>query len=125
MPESEPQRHQRRHDHLRLGRHGEDLVAQWYRSAGHEVIDRNWRCAQGELDLVVRDGSTIVFCEVKTRSSLRYGSPFEAVDHTRRRRLRAAASLWLRECGPSGAHDVRFDVAGVVGNRIEVIRGAF
>ena len=112
-------------DHLALGRHGEALVAQWYTDAGAEVVQRNWRCPQGELDLIVRIGDTIAFCEVKTRSSNRFGSPLEAVGPTRQRRLRAAATAWLREVRPSGVSELRFDVAGVVGNRIELVEGAF
>ncbi len=118
----------RRFDHLALGRHGEDLVARWYTSEGHELLARNWRCSSGELDLVARDGSTIVFCEVKTRSSTRYGSPFEAVDRRRQQRMRAAAAEFLRaERSSSLRHParVRFDVAAVIGGSVEVLRGAF
>lgn len=112
-------------DHLRLGRHGEDRVARWYEAQGHEVIARNWRCAQGELDLVVRAGDAVVFCEVKTRSSTRFGSPLEAVGRTRQRRLRSAAAAFLRADPPVGVQTVRFDVAAVVGNRVEVVEAAF
>jgi len=112
-------------DHLRLGRFGEDRVACWYEDRGHEVLARNWRCPDGELDLVVRAGTTVVFCEVKTRSSNRFGSPLEAVDHTRRRRLRAAAMAWLRAVAPPGVDGLRFDVAAVVGGRVEVVEAAF
>jgi putative endonuclease len=113
-------------DHLRLGRHGEDRVARWYGERGHRVVARNWRCAEGELDLVVLTGDgVVVFCEVKTRSSDRFGSPLEAVDHRRRRRLRAAATRWLGEHRPAGTTGVRFDVAAVRGGRVEVVEGAF
>lgn len=112
-------------DHLRLGRFGEDRVARWYEQRGHVVLARNWRCPEGELDLVLRHGAVLVFCEVKTRSSTRFGSPLEAVDHTRRRRLRAAAMAYLRAVAPPGAHELRFDVAAVLGGRVEVVEGAF
>ncbi len=114
-----------RHDHLALGRHGEDLVARWYTERGSVVIARNWRCAHGELDLIVRVGGVLAFCEVKTRSSTRFGSPLEAVDHRRRGRLRAAAGEYLRSERPRGVAQIRFDVAGVIGNRIQVVTGAF
>jgi putative endonuclease len=114
----------RRFDHLALGRHGEDLVERWYVDQGHQVIARNWRCRSGELDLVVRCGAIVVFCEVKTRSSTRYGSPFEAVDRRRRARMRAAAAEFLRS-QESGGNRVRFDVAAVIGESVDVIRGAF
>ena len=62
-----------------LGRAGEELAAEYFAAAGYAVLERNWRCRQGELDLVVSDGNTVVVVEVKTRSSLDYGHPFEAV----------------------------------------------
>ncbi len=114
----------RRFDHLALGRHGEELVARWYTDSGHVVLARNWRCSSGELDIVAVRDRIVAFCEVKTRSSERYGSPFEAVDRRRRGRMRAAAAEFLRMEQP-GNSGVRFDVAAVIGNRVEVIRGAF
>lgn len=110
--------------HLELGRRGEELAARWYVERGYVLLERNWRCPQGELDLVLRHGDTIVFCEVKTRSSRRFGSPFEAVDRRRIGRLRAAAGEYLRRAAP-GNSAVRFDVAGVIRGVVEVRRGAF
>ncbi len=62
-----------------LGGHGEEAAAAWYRDASYEIVDRNWRCAEGELDVVAQsaDRSVLVFCEVKTRRSELFGSPFE------------------------------------------------
>ena len=81
-----------------LGARGEDAAAAWYRDASYVVLDRNWRCAEGELDVVAQsaDGTVIVFCEVKTRRSERFGSPFEAVGPAKQRRVRKLATLWLR-----------------------------
>jgi putative endonuclease len=103
----------RRADHRRrLGIAGEDAVAAWYEAAGYRVVDRNWRCREGELDLVViRDGS-LAFCEVKTRASTRFGAPVEAVTATKQRRLRMLAARWLAE-HDTRRHDLRFDVASV------------
>ena len=110
-----------------LGAAGEDAVAAWYASAGYEVLDRNWRCRDGELDLVVGRGDLIVFCEVKTRRSERFGTPAEAVTHTKQCRLRALALRWLAERSTRG--DLRFDVASVRPGRggleVEVIQDAF
>jgi putative endonuclease len=114
----------RRHDPARLGRHGEDLAATWYEQRGYTVLERNWRCREGELDLVLGNGDLIVICEVKTRSSDRFGSPFEAVGRTKQLRLRRLAARWLRERAPFRPATVRFDVAGVVGGRVEVVESA-
>lgn len=118
----------RRHDHLVLGAYGEDRAQRWYLDRGYLLYDRNWRCTEGELDLVLGlvDGPshTIVFSEVKTRSSLRFGSPFEAVGRDKQRRLRRLAMTWLA-AHHARAHHLRFDVVAVTGGRIEVIEAAF
>jgi len=98
-------------------------VARHYESGGYVVLDRNWQVRGGELDLVLTRGDEIVFCEVKTRSSDRFGVGFEAVDHRKQRFLRRTAMSWLDSHGLHGR--LRFDVASVVGPRIEVIESAF
>jgi len=101
-----------------LGRYGEQLAAEHLTAAGMTVLARNWRCPQGELDLVLRDADgTVVFCEVKTRSGTGFGEPSEAVGPRKARKLRALACLWLAEHRPSGAADLRFDVVSVVRQR--------
>ena len=95
-----------------VGRNGEEAAARWYRSAGYEVLDRNWRVREGELDLIARRGSTIVFCEVKTRRGDAFGSPAEAVTATKQRRIRGLALQWLAS-RRLPAHQLRFDVAEV------------
>lgn len=107
-----------------LGASGEDAVASWYRDRGYEVVVRNWRCREGELDLVVRDGRAFVFCEVKTRTSDAFGVPAEAVNRAKQERLRRLAARWLTEA-PIRPREIRFDVASVMGDRIEVLEGAF
>ena len=107
-----------------IGISGEDLAAEWYRARGYEVLDRNWRCRQGELDLVVRAGRRVVFCEVKARSGVGYGTPAEAVTHEKRQRIRHLAARWL-ESAPTRPAEIRFDVAAVLGGEIEVFEGAF
>ena len=107
-----------------LGSYGENLAARWYQQRGYVVVDRNWRCREGEIDLVLLRGRIIVFCEVKTRSSDAYGSPASAVTSTKQARLRKLGLRWI------DAHDVRpgglrFDVACVIGRDVNVIESAF
>lgn len=113
-----------------LGPAGEQAVADWYTARRCRVLARNWRCRAGELDLVVVDpAGTIVFCEVKTRSSGAFGSPFEAVTATKLRRLRQLAGRFLVEARPPGLRvgDLRIDVAAVhrtaAGLDVEVRQG--
>ena len=117
-----------------LGARGEAAAEAWYRRASYEILDRNWRCAEGELDVVARSagGDVLVFCEVKTRSSGSFGSPFEAVTPAKQRRLRTLAARWLRTERRRGAGygRVRFDVAAVtIGPggtlEVEVLQDAF
>lgn len=107
-----------------LGRRGEDSVASWYEDRGYQVLDRNWRCPAGELDLVLRRGRLVVFCEVKTRTSDAFGVPAESVTRKKRQRIRLLAARWL-DGSPSPAAEIRFDVASVLGGAVEVIEGAF
>jgi len=112
-----------------LGRFGEQLAVQHLEAAGLEVLDRNWRCAEGEIDIVAVDGETLVVCEVKTRSGTAFGDPAEAVVGAKAARLRRLALRWL------AAHDLRwrdlrFDVVTVLRRRdgdpvVRHLRGAF
>jgi len=96
-----------------LGAYGEGLAVDYLRSAGLKVVQRNWRCQFGEIDIVALDGHVTAIVEVKTRSSLEYGLPLEAVDLAKQRRLKQLAWMWLRlRRGPWV--DVRFDVVSVL-----------
>jgi putative endonuclease len=116
---------------LDLGAQGEDLVAAWYTERGYMVLGRNWRCREGELDLVVTRGGAVVFCEVKTRRGHGFGLPAEAVTGEKQRRLRRLAGRWLGDGqAPGGFDDIRFDVACVTFGAdgapdLEVIEAAF
>ncbi len=99
-------------------------MAEWYEHNGYQVVERNWRCREGELDLIVRKGRTYVFCEVKTRASDAFGAPQEAVTRTKQTRIRHLAARWLSE-GTVRAVGIRFDVASVLAGRVEVLEGAF
>ncbi|MFF3574199.1 YraN family protein [Nocardia jiangxiensis] len=98
---------------LALGAHGEELAAQYLRAAGMDIVEQNWRCRYGELDLIARDAEVTAFVEVKTRSGLRFGIPAEAVTFTKQQRIRRLALLWLNEQqGPW--RQIRFDVVSVL-----------
>jgi putative endonuclease len=95
-----------------LGELGESLATDLLLASGYTVVDRNWRCPDGEIDIVALDGATIVVCEVKTRRSAAFGSPLEAITHAKSNRLYRLAAAWRR------AHDVhalpmRVDVVAV------------
>ncbi len=109
---------------LARGRWGEDLAARHYERLGCEILDRNWRNADGELALVVRDGDTIVFSEVKARRSDRYGPAAAAVGPEKQRRIRRLALDWLAG-HPVARRDIRFDVVAITGTRLDLIERAF
>ncbi len=112
-----------------LGHQGEDAAAHWYVAHGYELVARNWRCAQGEIDVLCRrrDASgrrTLVVCEVKARSSHALGHPLEAVTPAKQRRLRRLAALFLS--GQDVYYDrIRFDVAAVDRQGLLVHESAF
>ena len=96
-----------------LGRRGEALAAELYADLGFTILDRNFRCREGELDIVAGADGLVVFCEVKTRATDRWGDPSEAVNHVKQARLRKLAAIWLGTHRP-GRVDVRFDVVSVI-----------
>ncbi|MFC5140326.1 YraN family protein [Actinomycetospora rhizophila] len=116
-----------------LGRRGEDVAAAHLAARGLTVLDRNWRCRDGELDLVAADGDRLVVAEVKTRSGVGFGLPAEAVTRSKAARIRRLAQRWLAEhhaAGGSGFEEVRFDVLAVLvargaAPRVEHYEGAF
>jgi putative endonuclease len=96
-----------------VGQYGEDVAARYLADAGLAILERNWRCELGEIDIVAREESCLVICEVKTRRGLDYGSPLESVTYRKLARLRRLVGRWLQE------HDVhpdsvRIDVIGVI-----------
>jgi putative endonuclease len=106
------------------GKWGEDLAARHYRHLGYEVLDRNWRSPTGELDLVLFDGSTYVFSEVKARRTAEFGPASAAVTVTKQRRIRQLAVEWLR-VHDVYARSIRFDVVAITGAELELITDAF
>ena len=112
-----------------VGKYGERVALQHLEDAGFEILARNWRCPEGEIDIVARDRGVLVICEVKTRSGLGYGLPAEAITRKKAHRLRLLARRWLQE-HPGGGADVRFDVVSVVRAQrgaavVEHLRAAF
>src|SRR2546423_1789865 len=108
------------------GQTGEDAAAEWYRERGFSEVVRNWRCREGEIDLVVTRGRLLVFVEVKARTSSRFGTPAEAVTPVKAARLRVLGGRFLAEQPHKG--DLRFDVAEVQLRPavvVDVIEGAF
>ncbi|MFF2369587.1 YraN family protein [Agromyces sp. NPDC058110] len=96
-----------------LGRRGERLAAEHLEARGLRVIDRNWRCAHGEIDLVARDGDATVFVEVKTRTSHDYGHPFAAITPVKLARLRRLATAWCESTDAAGPR-IRIDAIAVL-----------
>ena len=96
-----------------LGAYGEDVAARYLADAGMILLDRNWRCQEGEIDLVLRAGRVLVVCEVKTRTSNLCGTPHEAVTDAKLDRLRRLGQAWMREHGVE-AEETRVDLVAVL-----------
>ena len=116
-------------DKDRLGRRGEALAADYLQGLGLSIVERNWRCALGEIDLVAREGDEVVFVEVKTRAGLGYGHPLEAITAAKLARLRRLAASWC-EAHPDHRGSIRIDAVAVVaprggGVQIEHLRRVF
>ena len=111
-----------------LGRSGEDHAVAWYEDHGYEVLERNWRRREGEVDLIARKGRTVAFCEVKTRTTDAFGTGAESVLPAKERRIRRLASRWLAELTPATGRalvDLRFDVVCITAGEVDVIEDAF
>ena len=110
-----------------LGKKGEELARLHLQKQGYKIVTANYRTKNGEIDLIARDGKTLVFVEVKTRSGAKFGSPFDAVNEKKCRQISKVALEYLtRHGGPD--QPARFDVVAVrVGERaeVELLRNAF
>ncbi|HEV7469937.1 MAG: protein yraN [Pseudonocardia sp.] len=96
-----------------LGRRGEDVAVEYLQNRGLVVLSRNWRCRDGELDVVATDRARLVVCEIKTRSGTRYGEPAEAVTEKKAATIRRVTRAWLAE-HHVGWCEIRFDVVAVL-----------
>ena len=112
-----------------LGRYGEDCAARYLIDAGYSIVERNWRCTAGEVDLIALHAQQVVFVEVKTRSSTSFGHPFEAITAEKLVRLRRLAGLWCAQAQVWPEH-IRVDAVAVIALKgreplIEHLRGVF
>lgn len=100
-----------------LGARGERLAARALEGSGYDIVDRNWRCPLGELDIVARHDDCLVFVEVKTRSSFEYGHPFEAITRAKLARLRRLAAAWIAAHPGERVRRIRIDAIAVLAPR--------
>lgn len=107
-----------------LGKKGEDLAQAYLCKKGYRLLERGYRCRLGETDLIMQDGDTIVFVEVRARSSARFGDPAESVNAVKQRKIVRMAQVYLKEHGLENA-PVRFDVVAVLGGELRHIPDAF
>lgn len=107
------------------GARGEALAAAYVEERGYTVLEKNYRCRTGEIDLIARQGSSLAFVEVKTRKNALRGQPREYVTATKQRRLRSAAMHYLM-CNPEAENLLlRFDVAEIIGEQVRYTENAF
>jgi putative endonuclease len=112
-----------------LGSKGEELAVQYLKKKGYKIIERNYRCQGGEIDLIARERDTLVFVEIKARSSLDFGLPQDAVDRFKQKKICQVATAYLAEHRLTEDITMRFDVVAVrlspLGPDIELIKDAF
>ncbi len=107
----------------RYGAAAEATAAAYLQTLGFAIVARNFRAPDGEIDIIARDGATIVFIEVKARMTRAFGSPLSAVDHRKRARIRAVAADYLQFAAPD--LKARFDVLAISGTGLRLYRNAF
>ena len=110
---------------LRPGKRAEQRAVWWYRMRGYRILATNAWVAGYELDIIVRRGRRLVFCEVKEKNGERFGDPLEMVDDEKQRRLRLAADAWLARHSETAGLQVSFDVIAVRGGQLERVAEAF
>jgi putative endonuclease len=109
-------------DRLDKGARGEDRAVAHLRALGYHIVERNYRCKLGELDIIARDGDTLVFVEVRTRKSARYGTALETVSPAKQRTIARVAQHYLLRQPPRAC---RFDVIGITADELTHIVDAF
>jgi putative endonuclease len=101
------------------------VAAAFLRRRGYRIVERNFRCRAGEIDLIARDGDTLVFVEVRARASARFGAAIENVTVAKQRQVARVARWYLAQCREVAPPPCRFDVVGITGDEVEHIRDAF
>lgn len=109
---------------INLGRKGEDISVKFLKKQGYKIMERNYRCSLGEIDIVAKDKNILCFVEVKTRKTKEYGLPEEAIDGHKQKKLAKVALTYLKE-KKIYKQDLRFDVVSVHPNHVELIKDAF
>lgn len=109
---------------IALGKRGENISVKFLKKQGYKIMERNYRCSLGEIDIVAKDKNILCFVEVKTRETEEYGLPEEAIDWRKQKKLTKVALTYLKE-KKIYKQDLRFDVVSVYPNHIELIKDAF
>ncbi|MBR7031287.1 MAG: YraN family protein [Prevotella sp.] len=99
--------------HNELGKWGEDIAATYLKKKGFEIIERDWKSGHHDLDIVAKDGNTLVIVEVKTRRNRLFGNPEEAIDYKKRKSLQSAINHYIKS--HCTGQEVRFDIISIVG----------
>lgn len=115
----------RKESNKNIGMQKERLAAAYLCGNGYRILEANYRCRQGEIDLIARDNDVLVFVEVKYRSGYSFGTAAEAVDRKKQRRICYAAKHYLMKKKICWDQPVRFDVVAITAEKIQVIQNAF
>lgn len=107
------------------GRRYETFAAEYLKNLGYQILEQNFYCRQGEIDLIAKEGKYLVFIEVKYRKTLHSGAPAEAVNRKKQQKIRQAARYYLYRKNYNEEVPCRFDVVSIAGEKISVIRDAF
>lgn len=109
---------------IELGKKGEDISVKFLKKQGYEIIERNYRCSLGEIDIIAKDKNILCFVEVKMRNTKEYGLPEEAIDGYKQKNLARVALTYLKQ-KRIYEQDLRFDIVSVYPDRIQLIKDAF
>lgn len=110
--------------HLQLGKAGEEIAVKYLRKQGYKIICENYRSGLGEIDIIAQDRDTVVFVEVKSRTSDKFGFPYESIDRKKQNQIMKSALIYVKK--EKIAHtNLRFDVISIFGDSVNLIKNAF